>query len=97
MLYERLGGHSTTTTENNVQVVECSDMSRIASIQHRHHTVRKQKSDYFAFFPPLVPIDNGATILNGLLCSNDNERRRGIRCIPVTDYLSFNTGFERCC
>ncbi|GFV88065.1 hypothetical protein TNCV_3242151 [Trichonephila clavipes] len=53
-----------------------------------------QTTSAAVLFSSLVQSDNGTTMLNGLLHSNDYEERRVIRCIDVlqtTPYSAFDT------
>ncbi|GFS62380.1 hypothetical protein TNCV_5032251 [Trichonephila clavipes] len=49
---ERLGSPWTSTTEDNVQVIDGMVMEGMASILRRFHTFCKQKVNQLPFFPP---------------------------------------------
>ncbi|GFV92096.1 hypothetical protein TNCV_1895321 [Trichonephila clavipes] len=78
----------------------CSPTRRVFSsagldlMTSHFHTFRKQRSESLSSFPPWCRSTMKAAMLNGLLHTNDCQRRRSTRCtevLPTTPHSAFDT------
>ncbi|GFU67137.1 hypothetical protein TNCV_3675511 [Trichonephila clavipes] len=90
---ERYGTSSTSTTEDNVKVVQDIVMEEMAGKEHRYYIFRKQKANPCLHF--LLGADRQCSCHVELSATLQRlQERRVIRCIKrITDNTSFSVGY----
>ncbi|GFU98753.1 hypothetical protein TNCV_1214691 [Trichonephila clavipes] len=85
---KRLRSSTTSTTNDNVQVVERIVMEGMANILLRYHTFRKQKSNHC---PPFL-LDTDQQLNCHINCNTRVTTTRATRCIDA-QYPSFSSAY----